>query len=262
MPTRRTLLLSLAALCACGPPTVTRSAPGVHPLKDRIRGIERHSLLFVPEGLTTEAPLLLALHDTGGTPKEELARWRAACSAEGWVGLFPDYPKEGFLGDNTNLAHVIQRATAMGGVDPRRRFVAGHGTGGRRAYALAASHSGLLLAVATSGTVLSFTTGSEAPRAPGVSVLHLHGAKDDVVPLLGGPLPGDRKERSILPVAEALRPWVQLAGADTSPRVEGHRTTWAGTAHTVELVVDPEGGHVYGEAQIEAMRSFFRARLP
>jgi polyhydroxybutyrate depolymerase len=260
MPTRRHVLLSFAALPACGLPTVSREAPGVHGLSDRIRGIQRHSLLFVPEGLTHEGPMLVALHDTGGTPKAELARWRAICAAEGWVGLFPDYPKEGLQDDNTNLTHVVQRATAMGGVDPRRRFVAGHGSGGRRAYALAASHSGLLAAVATSGAVLSFTAGSESPQPPGVSVLHLHGAQDDVVPLLGGPLPGDAKGRSILPVAEALRPWIQLAEAPDVPAVEGPRSRWAGPIHTVELLVDPNGGHDHSDAHTEAMRTFFRAR--
>jgi len=261
MPTRRSLLIALATLPACGLPTVTREAPGVHALTDQIRGMKRRSLLFVPEGLTQEGPLLVALHDTGGTPKAELARWRATCTAEGWVGLFPDWPKDGFGDDNTNLTHVVQRASAMGGVDGRKRFVAGHGTGGRRAYALAASHSGLLLAIATSGTVLSFTNDTEAPQAPGVSVLHLHGAKDDVVPPLGGPLPGDAKGRSILPIVDALQPWIRLAAAPETPTVAGHRRTWSGPVHTVELVVDPDGGHAHTEAHTEAMRAFFRARL-
>ncbi len=261
MPTRRSVLLAIAALPACGLPTVIREPHGVHALTDQIRGMKRRSLLFVPEGLTQEGPMLVALHDTGGTPKAELARWRSICAAEGWVGLFPDYPKDGYLDDNTNLTHVVQRGSAMGGVDGRRRFVAGHGTGGRRAYALAASHSGLLLAIATSGTVLSFAKESEAPQAPGVSVLHLHGAKDDVVPMLGGPLPGDAKGRSILPVVDALQPWIQLAGAPSAPAVEGHRRTWTGPTHTVELVVDPKGGHAYTAAHTEAMRAFFRAQV-
>lgn len=260
MPTRRSLLIALASVPACGLPTVTREAPGVHALTDRIRGIQRRTLLFVPEGLTQPCPMVVGLHDAGGTPKAELTRWRDICTAEGWVGLFPDFPKDGFQEDNTNLTHVVQRGSAMGGVDGARRFVAGHGTGGRRAYALAANHSGLLAAIATSGTVLAFTDGNEAPQPPGVSVLHLHGGRDEVVPVLGGPLPGDGKGRSVRPVAEALRPWIHLAGAPESPAIDGHRRTWAGPDHTVELVVDPEGGHAHTDAHTEAMRAFFRAR--
>jgi poly(3-hydroxybutyrate) depolymerase len=262
MLSRRTLLLAIAALPACGPTAIPREAPGMHELTDQIRGKKRRSLLFVPEGLTDKGPMLVGLHDSGEQPETELARWKAICAAEGWVGLFPDYQKDDFKDDTTNLSHVLQRATAMGGVDRRRVYLTGHGTGGRRAYALASTHSGLLTAVATSGAVLAFEGQAEALETPGASILHVHGANDDVVPLAGGPLPGDTKTRTLVPVTEALRPWIQIIGADDTPVVDGPRTTWSSPTRHVVLFIDPEGGHARTDAQTEAMRAFFLQAPP
>lgn len=266
MLTRRQVLAALAALPACGPPRMPREAPGVHELSDQIRGKKRRSLLFVPEGLTDVAPMLVALHDAGETPETGLARWQAVCAAEGWVGLFPDYPKGDFKEDNENLAHVIQRASAMGGVDRRRIFLFGHGTGGRRAYAFAASQSGLLTAVATSGAVLAFAgPGADTPVAPGVSLLHLHGADDAVVPWSGGPLAEDAKSRVVVPVVDALGPWRQVVEAGDAPVVDtvdgAQRTTWTGPHREVVLQVTP-GGHDRHDAQLQAARSFFSKAPP
>lgn len=273
MPTRRSLLLGLASLpVACGPSTPSRPEPGLHPLEDRIHGKRRTSVLFVPEGLEGPAPLLVGLHDAGQGPEamHAAAGWAAVCTARGWLGLFPTYEKPGDGDDNAYLATVLPRAVAMGGGDRRRVYVVGHGTGGRRAYALGATHSGLLAGLAAVGSVVRFVgeaPGPQDPDGPALSVFHWHGSDDTVVPVAGGEVVGgDRKARTVVPLDEALAPWVaefqgsEAAPADPLPAPLQVRR-WAAGGHEVVRVVAPGAGHAWPEEANGPIASFF-ARCP
>jgi len=273
MPSRRALLLGLASWpLACGPSHPPRQPPGNHPLDDRVHGKKRTSILVIPEGLTVAAPLLIALHDSGQSPQamQQEAGWAAMCAKRGWLGLFPRFEKPGPQDDNVYLATVLARALAVGGGDRRRVYVVGHGAGGRRAYALGSTHSGLLAGLAAVGGVVRFATndlGHQDPDGPALSVLHWHGATDAVVPAQGGEVvSGDGKTRQVAAVDKALAPWVaefQGAEAPLTPSLPAPLQVrrWAGGGHEVVRVIDPAGTHAWPAAATEVMADFF-ARCP
>lgn len=273
-PTRREFVLGLLAATACGPGTVDREAPGMHELSDRIKGRPRASQLFIPEGLTGLVPMVMALPDTGDTPESmiDAAGWKAECTRRGWVGVFPTFDKDGPQSDNIFLTHLMMRATALGGVDPKRVFLVGHGEGGRRAYAMAVAHADMIAAIGASGApvrYLSDDQGFQDPEGAKLSVIHVHGGKDVPVPVEGGPSLGkDATIRAIPPIDDALKPWVDHLGATEAPaeidvpeRVRVKR--WAGSGHSVVRVIDPEQDHGWNdELGTRVIADFFAAAPP
>jgi poly(3-hydroxybutyrate) depolymerase len=255
-PTRRALLAGLLATpLGCGS-SVRRAEPGSHELEDRIRGKRRMSTLLIPEGLEGPAPMVVGLHDTGSGAAHlmEACGWRTMLASRGWIGLFPTYEKGDLRDDNTYLAHVLQRATATAGGDPKHVFVVGHGAGGRRAYALAVKSATLLTAVGTCSAVVRFQAehlGFQNPAGASVSVIHIHGGADVRVPVAGGPLEGrDKVMRQVSPLDEALRPWVErikgtpeAAELDLPERIDVAR--WAAGGREVLRLIDPRQDHTY-----------------
>jgi len=273
MPTRRAVLLGLASLPAgCGLSAPPRQAPGHHVLSDRIHGKKRQSTLIVPEELSGPAPLLVGLHDAGHGPEamHRDAGWEAVCAKRGWLGLFPVYEKADDKDDNAYLANVLARALAMGGGDRQRVYVVGHGTGGRRAYALGSTHSGLLSGIAAVGSVVRFAThdlGFQDPDGPALSVLHWHGGRDEVVPVASGEVTGgDHKTRLVAPLDEALAPWVAEFQGVESPIKEPLPAPlqvrhWAAGGYEMLRVVEPEAGHAWPAHATGVIAGFF-ARCP
>ncbi len=270
--TRRQLLTGLVGvgLAGCGKAEEAREAPGVHELQDRIRGINRNGQLIIPAGLTGRVPMLVALHDTGEDHSHMVARWQAECATRGWVGLFPDYERGDLKSDHEYIGHLIVRATALGGADPGRVFIVGQGAGGRRAYAMASNNALAITAIAASSAVVRFLAndmGGQDPVGAEMSVLHIHGGADTVVPVAGGLLKGaDRLVRPIAPLAEGLKPWIDLLKGGPAPmtltvptRVDAAR--WAGSGREVVRVIDPEQGHAWNtEFGTRLVAEFFAAQ--
>lgn len=250
--TRRTLLGGLAATVACGG-TITpdRVAPGSHELRDKIRGKFRDTLLFVPEGLGDSwVDQLVVLHDSDEEADQVLARWKPVCTERGWVGVFPRYHKPGWDEDNALLAHMMRRATAIGGCNPRRRYLVGQGAGGRRAYAMASANGFMVTALATGGAAIAVDPADLGPQSagdPSPSILHLHGGRDERVPVGGGALTGPKQPHTAASVVDGLAPWVAALQAKPASAPEGWPegmalTRWSAGDRHVVLAVDPEHG--------------------
>ena len=248
-----------ATAVGCGPKPIERWSSGVHDLRDRIGGKDRSSVFIVPEGLIGLAPMVIGLHDSGAGPQAvyEGFGWRQECAKRGWLGVFPTYIKESQQEDNVYITHLAIRAVALGGGDPRRIYLVGHGAGGRRAYAMSCANPGWITAIAAASAVVRFREddlGFQEPKAPAVSVIHLHGGKDGRVPVGGGPMDcGDRKTRHVLPLDEGLRPWIDQLGGKSAPMnlqlpagMQGAR--WQGDRRDVVRVVDLERDHTWNPA--------------
>ena len=270
---RRQILVGLAALVACGDGTVDREKPGMHELTDRIRGLNRTTHVYIPEGLKGPAPMVVVLHDQGVDPLAfaETSGWRAMCDQRGWVGIFPANDRTDYKADNSLIAHMLRRASAMAGGDILSVYLAGHGAGGRRAYAFICSNPGLVLAIATVGAPVQLSDdylGPQDPQGYYVPILHLHGAKDPIVPIAGGEhVAQNHVKRQILPLKESLAPWIAHIEATEGPvPVTGlpatvKLTTWVGKRALV-LAVDPGLAHEWPDYATTAMADFFVAAPP
>lgn len=111
----------------------------------------------------TPRPLVLALHDAGrggrdggavvGTGRDGATLYLSAARDQGWLLVCPTSPTPAWSGPTVVpflvdlLAEVFDRFP----VDLDRVLVAGHGTGGTAAFALAAARPDLFAAVAASG---------------------------------------------------------------------------------------------------------------
>ncbi len=275
LPTRRQLLHGVAAasVVGCGPRSVDREPPGLHELEDTVHGKRRRTKLIIPDGLVGPAPMLIGLHDTGEEPSTMFDDfgWRAACAERGWVGAFPLFPLVNENEDNTFLGHLIERASALGGVDRSRVYVVGHGGGGRRAYAIGATRGDLVRAIGASAAVVRFSEndlGAQDPKGPAVSVIHVHGGADTRVPLGGGTVRGgDNKTRPVPPLDDGLKHWVDYIDGAPTPMAlsvpEGaDAARWVGKGEEVVRVVQPAHDHTWNASLSTALMADFFASLP
>jgi polyhydroxybutyrate depolymerase len=182
------------------------------------------------------APLVVALHGTGGTPRlmakitgltarapglvlypaalgepgsEDPARG-AAWNAGPGLGHpdFPDADDAGFLRE------LIGRVRETQALDPARIHLAGLSNGGRMAYRMAQEAADLLASVAV---VAGAWDGSgPAPSRP-VSTLIFHGTADRHIPYEGG---AGAKGRRVIhrPTLETAFAWAKLMGC--APKIQ------------------------------------------
>jgi polyhydroxybutyrate depolymerase len=87
--------------------------------------------------------------------------------------------------DSAYLAVLIDEAIAKWPVDPNRVFIIGHSNGAFMAYRMACDHADKIAAIAGLAGAASSVPAQCNPSAP-VSVLHMHGTADAVVPFAGG----------------------------------------------------------------------------
>lgn len=249
------IALSVISTTSCGQAHAARDSER----KLTINGIERSYLLHIPPGLDTSrpAPLLLAFHGAGDDPAEmqlltgfnEMAdksnfflvypvgigqSWNAGgnCCGE---ALSKNIDETAFVRQIlTDLETVVQ-------VDAKRIYATGFSNGGALVDRLACEMPDVLAAVASVAGILAYSPCQ--PQQP-VSVMHIHGLADLILPYKGG---GAYKIR---PVEEIMSGWAELNGCGGSPTVDqplktikhiAYTSCQAGTA--VELYAVAGAGH-------------------
>jgi len=141
---------------------------------------------------------------------------------------------------------LVDRAIEHDGVDPERVYATGISNGGQLAYRMATEHAARIAAIAP---IAASMMNDGAPTVP-VSVLHIHGTRDRMIPFAGGV--GERSLTRVTnpPVREVIDRWRGFAGADGRPTVE-HRPpatieTWAASDGTeIALCTIERGGHIW-----------------
>ncbi|HVK83300.1 MAG TPA: PHB depolymerase family esterase [Kofleriaceae bacterium] len=197
----KTFITIIVAVAACGGDP---SEPAERPL---VFGGDRPAQLKVPTGFTEgrQYPLVMVLHGFGangfsqsayfgvsalptmdqafliapdGTTNSQGQQfWNAdplCCDVE---GQNPD--------DVAYLGGLIDDVSAAWPVDPGAVFVIGHSNGGFMAYRLACERADAIAAIMSLAGLASSVPASCNPTQP-VSVLHLHGTADSVVPYDNG----------------------------------------------------------------------------
>ncbi len=228
-------------------------------------GLRRTYLLHVPPSRRQgePAPLVLALHGTGGTGlgMEAVTGLSALSDRHGFIVAYPDGVEKGWndgRGPGTTddvgfMAALVEEVRRACGVDPGRVYAAGISSGAFFSHYLAARRADLVAAIApVVGGMSPSLAGDFRPARP-VSVLILQGTDDPLVPFAGGKVKWYRG--GVVPAGEAVRRWVEHDGcapepwlddlADRDPRdgMRVRRATYGGGREGTEVVlVTVEGG--------------------
>lgn len=233
MRTVRLGLLAAAAVLLLGSPAVG----GVGRMAVKVGELTRHARVFVPSRLPRDraVPLLLVFHGAGSTTTSMVRATGFDVLAErhGFVVVYPEAlggrfdagasgesaPRAAARGRPDDIAFVRALLTGLRKrfkIDAERIYATGFSNGAMFCYRLASELADDIAAIAPVAGALGQQV-SKAPSSP-VSVLHVHGAKDERVPFRG---PGGRTPR-YRSVPDSLRTWATWCGCrkTTSPRID------------------------------------------
>ena len=114
-------------------------------------GGERTYYTFVPEKLTTPAPLLLLLHGSGRDGMSQIDEWKALAEKEGIILVAPDSANSREWNMNTDgpefLHDIVEAVRAKHSVDGARLYLFGHSAGAVFALYMAVMESRYFAAV-------------------------------------------------------------------------------------------------------------------
>ena len=268
MTALRRLGLGLCALVVTAPALLLlRPAQGARPVAAsqlvtlRVGDAVRDYRLFVPAGAARARPLLLALHQLHGSAQawERRSGLDAGAAAADVVVAYPDgiahswnagtccQPAAGRdVDDVAFLRAVVADIARRTTIDLSRVAVTGFSNGALMAYRLVCTAASTVhVAIAVAGDLVA---GGCEPSRP-VSVLHVHGGRDTVIPLGGlarSPLdvngfPPARTSIGVIATADRC-----AASVDSG---DGAVAVWraSGCAEDarVELVTSARLGHTY-----------------
>jgi polyhydroxybutyrate depolymerase len=201
-----------------------------------VGGTQRTVHLYRPAGLSGAAPLVVMLHGGYGTgvQAEDSYHWDPEADSGHFLLALPDGLNNSWNGGGgccgrsarqnvDDVAFLTQMVATLRGeisIDPSRVFVSGVSNGGIMAYRMACQ-TDIFDAVGVDSTTMLVPCGSARP----VSVLHIHGTADPIIPYKGG-------------TGEAYG----LSGAAiTTPPIPSVNADWRATDHCPAPVVTTSG---------------------
>ena len=240
--------------------------------------VQRPYTVFSPADVSADErlPVVLVLHGLGVTSQSiaRAADWRGAVAADRFVAVFPQgvldswnagpcCPPAKALGTNDVdfLTRVLDQVQARPEVDVERTYLTGFSNGAIMSYTFVCARPGRVTALAPiAGSNLSGC----APKEP-VSLLHLHGDPDFVVPFNGEPTLSQLVSGvPFPPVPGTIEAWAVADGCAPSPEVSGSggvtRSTWSGCADgvRVELLTYPGNEHTWPEGAVDGLDQVLR----
>lgn len=159
-------------------------------------GTDRLYRLYVPEHVANPAPLVVMMHGGFGSAQhaERAYGWDALADEQGFVVAYPDgdgkawnagsccgRPAATGVDDVGFIEAMVADIEAAMPIDAGRIYAAGMSNGAMMAYRLACE-STLFAAVAPVSGTMMVDCATPSP----VSVLHIHGLADEMVPFAGG----------------------------------------------------------------------------
>ena len=199
----------------------------------KVGDMERTYFLHIPAGLNSQqsVPLVFAFHgyQENGNYARNYTGLDSIADANGFIVVYPDgsgssgsfswngsgccgYAILNNVDEPAFVRSIIADVETIVSVDPKRIYAAGFSNGALLSYRLACEMSDTFAAVAPVGGVLMYTP---CQPAQSVSLLHVHGMSDQVVPFEGG-----GSGQQFPPVEESLAIWMKLDGCSGEGRVE------------------------------------------
>ena len=191
---KRTLLFApaLMVLFLCG------SCDSMIAIEEEV--LAREYILYKPDNLPSNAPLVFALHGYGssGATLQWYSGMDEAADTHGFAVVYPQgtLDNRGTSHWNANLSisntddlsfllKLAEDLQAQHNLDSERTFVFGMSNGGFMSYTLACEASDVFSAIASvTGTMSGFDWNNCNPSKP-IPALRIHGVDDDVVPIDG-----------------------------------------------------------------------------
>lgn len=194
---------------------------------------------------TGPLPVVLVLHGGGGNPRnaELMSGMSELADREGFLAVYPagtgrfkrrlltwnagnccGYAMEQGVDDTAFLAAVIERLVKEGRADPRRVFMTGMSNGAMMAQRFACERADLVAAIAPVAGQLN--VGSCRPSRS-VSVLMIHGLKDEHAPYAGGEGKKMIKPRADRSVPDSAAMW-ERAGSSVTVLAHPGGHIWPG----------------------------------
>jgi polyhydroxybutyrate depolymerase len=222
-----------------------------------VRGAKRTFHVYVPAHMSGAAPLLVMLHGGfgSGTQAERAYHWDSEADTGHFVVAYPDglskawnagggccgRPAANNVDDVGFITQMITRIQGETTIDPARVYATGISNGGIMAYRLACDTKIFAAIGPDSATMLG-----SCPNPAPISVIHVHGSADKLVPYNGGK--GEGIAHINGPAVPALIAGWRATDNCASPvaSTSGEVTTSTAdcpSGRTVQLVTIAEAGH-------------------
>jgi polyhydroxybutyrate depolymerase len=241
---------------ATAPPTIE---PGYFTRKLMANNVERSYLLHIPPGLNSNqpVPILFTFHGAQSVPAEiEVSTgFDDIADKASFLVVYPrsvglswnisccGYAPAKDTDDPAFVRQILSDLETIANVDSKRIYATGFSTGALLVYQLACEMSEVFAGIAPVAGSMAYSPCQ--PQEP-VSLIHLHGLEDDIIPYEGG---GDFDTP---PVEEVIAAWVKFDGCTGSPQTDkpnkiikhtAYSSCKAGTA--VELYAIDFSGHAW-----------------
>jgi len=193
------------------PSPTAEKKPAVDERKISYNGSERTYLLRIPLDLDEgqPAPVVFIFHGMGEGPRDMFkAGFNPVADREKIILVYPDL----FSHTQTEfIKQIFLDLNDLVNIDPNRVYVMGFSLGGKLSYHVACEVPDIFAAFAAVSGMAICETGHSSEDA--VSILHIHGFGDELVPYETG-------RYGMPPVDETIAHWVQFNECATSPLVE------------------------------------------
>ncbi|HEX2621450.1 MAG TPA: PHB depolymerase family esterase [Phototrophicaceae bacterium] len=188
-----------------------------------VDGLERTYQLYVPETVTSPAPLVIVLHGGGGdsTGVRQMTHFDDQADDAGFIVVYPDgleeewndgrvYTSQHTFADDVNFIHeLINTLEAQYQIDSSRIYATGISNGGFMSMTLACDLADQITAVGVVSAGLSVDLQPDCHPARPVSVIILNGTDDPIVPYDGGAVHVFRLDRgATLSTDDTVQFWV------------------------------------------------------
>lgn len=245
-------------------------AESVKDLRLSVNGETRRYVVVTPDGVTTPAPTVIALHGAAQTPESFRAYFGldAAAAKHGFVAVYPEgegrtwndgRPAAMRLkmmlrpGDDVAFLVALARRLAADGIaDPNRIYLTGISNGGFMVQRMACEHAELFAAYSAIMSTAPANYKEECQPSKPVSIQFIHGTADSVIGYAGFWTPLG----STLSAPDSARLYAALDGCgpatstklpdlapDDGTTAELRRWEGCRDGSAVELITIERGGH-------------------
>jgi polyhydroxybutyrate depolymerase len=230
-----------------------------------VNGVARTYVLHFPKSLDAKksAPLVLVFHGGGGTgaATARMTGFNDIADREGFIVAYPDglgrhWADFRGLSDSDDVGFIrtlIEKLERENNIDPRRVYATGISNGGFFSANLACILTDKIAAIASVAATMAEGEPEHCKPSKPISVLYIHGSKDPIVPIGGGPV---ARTRGVAVSQEtAINFWKNFDQTSEKPETENfssdnttiHRKIYSGGKNGTEVVqyVIDGVGHVW-----------------